>query len=115
MLSRRGQATATMGHRCCGHDIHGPPLRLPGPAEQHQWPIVAVAALGLAPKCLVGQKPGDADALDLLRALIGGRVDKDLVAARALATRCCRLPLALRVAGVTACAWPGSAACAAGA
>ena len=30
---RRGQATATMGHRCCGNDIHGPPLRLPGPAE----------------------------------------------------------------------------------
>ncbi len=33
-----------MGHRCCASDIHGPPLRLPGPAEQHRWPIVAVAA-----------------------------------------------------------------------
>jgi hypothetical protein len=25
-------------------DIHGPPLRLPGPAEQQRCPIVAVAA-----------------------------------------------------------------------
>ena len=29
---RRGRATATMDHRCCGNDIHGPLLRLPGPA-----------------------------------------------------------------------------------
>ncbi len=40
---RRGRLTATMGHRCCGNDIHGPPLRLPGPAEQHRWAIVAAA------------------------------------------------------------------------
>ncbi len=41
---RRGRATASMGHRCCPGDIHGPLLRLPGPAEQHRCPIVAVAA-----------------------------------------------------------------------
>ena len=28
-----------MGHRCCGHDIDGPPLRWPGPAEQHRCPM----------------------------------------------------------------------------
>ena len=41
---RPGAETATMGHRCGGNDIHGPPLRLPGPAEQHPWAIVAAAA-----------------------------------------------------------------------
>ena len=41
-----GRATATMGHRCCGNRIHGPSLRLPGPAEQHRWPIVAAAGPG---------------------------------------------------------------------
>ncbi len=38
------------------------------------------------------------DAVVLLRALIGGRVDADLDAAAALAAQCSRLPLALRVA-----------------
>jgi tetratricopeptide (TPR) repeat protein len=38
------------------------------------------------------------DAVSLLRALIGARVDADPAAAAMLASRCCRLPLALRVA-----------------
>ena len=38
------------------------------------------------------------DAVGLLRALIGARVDADPGAAAALAGQCCRLPLALRVA-----------------
>ena len=38
------------------------------------------------------------EAIGLLRALIGARVDSDLAAADALAARCARLPLALRVA-----------------
>ncbi len=46
------------------------------------------------------------DALDLLRALIGDRVDNDLTAATALAARCCWLPLVLRVAGELASAHP---------
>jgi DNA-binding SARP family transcriptional activator len=37
------------------------------------------------------------DAVSLLRALIGDRVDHDGSAARVLAQQCCRLPLALRV------------------
>jgi DNA-binding SARP family transcriptional activator/Tfp pilus assembly protein PilF len=37
------------------------------------------------------------DAVSLLRALIGARVDDEDAAARALAQRCCLLPLALRV------------------
>ncbi len=40
--ARAGRATATMGHRCCGNNIDGPPLRLVGRAEQHRWPIDAV-------------------------------------------------------------------------
>ena len=44
------------------------------------------------------------DALDLLRALIGGRVDADPGAAEALAVQCSRLPLALRVASELAAA-----------
>jgi DNA-binding SARP family transcriptional activator/DNA-binding XRE family transcriptional regulator len=47
-----------------------------------------------------------ADAVGLLRALIGDRVDNDLAAAAALATQCCWLPLALRVAGELAAAHP---------
>jgi len=47
-----------------------------------------------------------ADAVGLLRALIGGRVDNDLAAAMALASQCCWLPLALRVAGELAAASP---------
>jgi len=47
-----------------------------------------------------------ADAVGLLRALIGGRVDNDLAAAMALASQCCWLPLALRVAGELAVAYP---------
>ena len=39
-----------------------------------------------------------AEAIELLRALIGTRVDGDLAAADVLAARCARLPLALRVA-----------------
>jgi DNA-binding SARP family transcriptional activator len=45
-----------------------------------------------------------AEAVGLLRALIGGRVDDDRAAAEALAERCCRLPLALRLAGELAVA-----------
>ena len=47
-----------------------------------------------------------ADAVSLLRALIGGRVDADPAAAIALAQHCCRLPLALRVAAELAGARP---------
>ena len=46
------------------------------------------------------------DAVGLLRALIGERVDADPGAAAALATRCCRLPLALRMAAELAAARP---------
>jgi DNA-binding SARP family transcriptional activator len=46
------------------------------------------------------------DAVSLLRALIGSRVDADPPAAAALAARCCRLPLALRVAAELAAARP---------
>ncbi|MGI5188250.1 AfsR/SARP family transcriptional regulator [Promicromonospora sp. CA-289599] len=47
-----------------------------------------------------------ADAADLLRRLIGERVDADLVAAELLAEQCARLPLALRVAAVLATSQP---------
>ncbi|HLJ98729.1 MAG TPA: BTAD domain-containing putative transcriptional regulator [Streptosporangiaceae bacterium] len=47
-----------------------------------------------------------ADALWLLRALIGARVDADPAGAAALAARCSRLPLALRVAAEFACSHP---------
>ena len=47
-----------------------------------------------------------ADAVGLLRALIGARVDADPGAAAALAAQCCRLPLALRVAAELAAARP---------
>jgi DNA-binding SARP family transcriptional activator/tetratricopeptide (TPR) repeat protein len=47
------------------------------------------------------------DAIGLLRALIGGRVDAGPESAAALAARCCRLPLALRVAAELAAARPG--------
>jgi len=46
------------------------------------------------------------DAVALLRALMGARVDADPAAAAALACRCCRLPLALRVAAELAVARP---------
>jgi len=46
------------------------------------------------------------DAVGLLRALIGVRVDADRAAAVLLASRCCRLPLALRVAAELAAARP---------
>jgi DNA-binding SARP family transcriptional activator len=49
-----------------------------------------------------------ADAVGLLRALIGGRVDADPGAAAALAAQCSRLPLALRVAAELAVARPGA-------
>ena len=48
------------------------------------------------------------DAVGLLRALIGARVDADPAAAAELAAQCCRLPLALRVAAELAVARPGS-------
>ncbi|MGI8451293.1 MAG: BTAD domain-containing putative transcriptional regulator [Streptosporangiaceae bacterium] len=48
------------------------------------------------------------DALSLLRALIGGRVAADPVAAEALAGHCSRLPLALRVAAEFAAARPAA-------
>ena len=47
-----------------------------------------------------------ADAVSLLRALIGQRADADPGAAEALAAQCCRLPLALRVAAELAAARP---------
>ena len=47
-----------------------------------------------------------ADAVSLLRALIGDRADADPGAAEALAAQCCRLPLALRVAAELAAARP---------
>jgi tetratricopeptide (TPR) repeat protein/transcriptional regulator with XRE-family HTH domain len=46
------------------------------------------------------------DAVGLLRALIGRRVDADPGAAAVLAARCCRLPLALRVAAELAASRP---------
>ena len=46
------------------------------------------------------------EAVGLLRELIGSRVDADPAAAVALAHRCCRLPLALRVAAELAIASP---------
>jgi DNA-binding SARP family transcriptional activator/Tfp pilus assembly protein PilF len=49
------------------------------------------------------------DAVGLLRALIGGRVDDDPGAAKALADQCSRLPLALRVAAELAAARPAIA------
>ncbi len=54
---RQGRETATVGHRCCGNDIHGSPLRLPGPAEQHPCPIVALRP-ALAARCPVCQDLG---------------------------------------------------------
>ena len=48
-----------------------------------------------------------ADAVALLRTLIGDRVDADPEAAPALASLCARLPLALRVAAELAAARPG--------
>ncbi len=48
------------------------------------------------------------EAVGLLRALIGGRVDADLGAAAALAGQCSRLPLALRVAAELAVARPSA-------
>ena len=48
------------------------------------------------------------EAVSLLRALIGARVDADLDAAGVLAARCCRLPLALRVAAELAVARPAA-------
>lgn len=47
------------------------------------------------------------EAVGLLRALIGDRVDAEPDAAKMLAARCCRLPLALRVAAELAVARPG--------
>jgi DNA-binding SARP family transcriptional activator/Tfp pilus assembly protein PilF len=49
-----------------------------------------------------------ADAVGLLRTLIGDRVDAEPRAAAALAGQCARLPLALRVAAELAAASPGS-------
>jgi DNA-binding SARP family transcriptional activator/Tfp pilus assembly protein PilF len=46
------------------------------------------------------------DAVGLLRTLIGARVDAEPSAAATLATQCCRLPLALRVAAELAAARP---------
>jgi DNA-binding SARP family transcriptional activator/Tfp pilus assembly protein PilF len=48
------------------------------------------------------------EAVDLLRALIGGKVDADPAAASALTTQCAGLPLALRVAAELAAARPGA-------
>ncbi len=48
------------------------------------------------------------EAVGLLRALIGARVDADPYAANALAARCARLPLALRVAAELAASRPAA-------
>ncbi len=50
------------------------------------------------------------DAVALLRTLIGDHVDVEPDAARELADQCCRLPLALRVAGELAASRPGRTA-----
>ena len=50
----------------------------------------------------------EAEAVGLLRALIGERVDAEPGAAAGLAARCARLPLALRVAAERAAAEPGA-------
>jgi DNA-binding SARP family transcriptional activator len=68
------------------------------------------ALAGLVARCgatrlELGLLPLD-DAVGLLRALIGGRVDADPGVAVALAERCARLPLALRVAAELAAARP---------
>jgi DNA-binding SARP family transcriptional activator/tetratricopeptide (TPR) repeat protein len=47
-----------------------------------------------------------AEAVGLLRELIGGRVDDDPATAETIAGQCCRLPLALRVAAELAAARP---------
>ena len=49
------------------------------------------------------------EAVSLLRALIGGRIDSDSEAATALAIQCARLPLALRVAAELADTRPAAA------
>jgi DNA-binding SARP family transcriptional activator/tetratricopeptide (TPR) repeat protein len=49
-----------------------------------------------------------ADAVVLLRTLIGARVDAEPAAATELAERCCRLPLALRVAAELAASRPAA-------
>ena len=49
------------------------------------------------------------EAVSLLRALIGGRIDSDSEAATALAIQCARLPLALRVAAELAATRPAAA------
>jgi tetratricopeptide (TPR) repeat protein len=48
----------------------------------------------------------ESDAIELLRSLIGHRVEADPEATKTLAGRCCRLPLALRVAAELAAAHP---------
>jgi DNA-binding SARP family transcriptional activator/Flp pilus assembly protein TadD len=48
------------------------------------------------------------DAVELLQTLIGERASTERTATEALADRCCRLPLALRVAAELAAARPGS-------
>lgn len=48
----------------------------------------------------------ESDAIELLRSLIGHRVAADPQATKTLAARCCRLPLALRVAAELAAAHP---------
>jgi tetratricopeptide (TPR) repeat protein len=49
----------------------------------------------------------DAEAADLLRTLVGDRVDADPAAATVLAGRCAHLPLALRIAAEFATSHPG--------
>jgi tetratricopeptide (TPR) repeat protein/DNA-binding XRE family transcriptional regulator len=48
------------------------------------------------------------EALRLLRTLVGRRVDAEPIAAEALTTQCCRLPLALRLAAELAAARPAA-------
>ncbi len=67
--------------------------------------LPGLAALDGARRVSLGLLPL-ADAVGLLKVLIGDRVDADSHAAEALATQCCRLPLALRVAAELANARP---------
>ncbi len=56
---RRVLATATMAHGCRCRSKDGPSLRLPGPPEQHRWPIVAVAARDWRPGARRARSRGD--------------------------------------------------------
>jgi tetratricopeptide (TPR) repeat protein/DNA-binding XRE family transcriptional regulator len=68
--------------------------------------LAGLVARDGAQRLELGQLPM-ADAVGLLRTLIGGRVDADVGAAAELAAQCSGLPLALRVAAEIAALHPG--------